>query len=223
MNNKLIKLLASICLGLCLIIVSEWLYAKYTRRNLLTSISAVKTQDYKQDQLPEIALTKQPEEAYVDLVARPLFIKGRRPVEEPSPEVEQAAAKSESFDWQLSGIYITPTNRSALLSRAKTKVVKDNYRRKTIGEDIDGWKLTEILQDKVILKLGNTEKELPLRKPKPKGLAQQINTAIPPIPSPFSIPVPVPAPPIPAPPPAIPEPGVEPAVNFTEEPSEGNQ
>ncbi len=202
MNSKLIGLLVSACISLCLIIAGEWLYASYMQHRLLTSIISAKPQDYKTEELPEIELTKQPEESYVDLVARPLFIKGRRPVDEPSPEKEQAAAKSDSFDWQLTGIYSTTKTVSALFSRPKTKLAKDHTRKITVGDSIDGWELTDINKDRVILKQGSNEKELPLRKPKSKALPQAANSAMP------TMPAPVPA--------AIPEP----AENTTEDTSE---
>lgn len=186
MNIKLVKLLASACIGLCLIIAVEWLYAGYMRYRLLTPISSEKPQDYKADELPEIELTKKPEESYVDLVARPLFIKGRRSVEEPQSEAEQsAAAKSETFDWQLTGVYSTKKTVSALFSRSKSKVAKDNHRKLTVGDDLDGWKLTEINKDGAVLKQGGNEKELLLRKPKPKELPREENpTPPPPAPTP---------------------------------------
>ena len=209
MNNKLIKLLAFSCMGLCLIIAGEYLYASYAQQRLLTSISAQTPQDYKIDALPEIKLGKQPEESYADLVTRPLFLKGRRPVDEPGPESKQAAdlaaaAKSLSFDWQLNGVYGTKKNLSALFSRVKTKVAKDNHRKITLGNDLDGWKLTQITKDKIILKQGMNEKELLLRKPKAKGITLQEN-------SPAALP------------PAIPvAPAPEPPANTNEETSEEN-
>jgi len=115
MNSKLMKLLVSVCIGLCLVITVEWLYSYYMRQRLLSSIVSVTPQDYKADELPEIELTKQPEDSYVDLVARPLFIKGRRPVTEQSKEAAQAASKSESFDWELNGIYSTQKNRIGII------------------------------------------------------------------------------------------------------------
>jgi hypothetical protein len=206
MNSKLIKLLVSVCISLCLIIVGEWLYASYRQYRLLTWIVSAKLQDYKADELPEIELTKQPEESYVDLVARPLFIEGRRPVDETSPEAEQAAAKSDSFDWQLTGIYSTKKTMSALFSRSKSNVAKDNYRKITVGDDIDGWELAEINKDSVMLKQGSNEKKLLLRKPKLKALPQRANSAMPTTPTP--VPAPIPA--------AIPEP----AADTTEDTSE---
>ncbi|MDD5412517.1 MAG: hypothetical protein PHF31_14090 [Methylobacter sp.] len=212
MNIKLIKFLVSACIGLCLIIAGEWLYASYRQHRLLTSISSEKLKDYKTDELPKIELTKQPEESYVDLVARPLFIEGRKPVNEPSPEEVQAAAKSESFDWQLNGVYSTKKTISALFSRSKSKVAKDNYRKITVGDDLDGWKLTEINKDRVMLKQGGNEKELLLRKPKLKALPPAAKSPKPtaPAPAPASVPA------------AAPEPA-EDNEDTTEDTSENNQ
>ncbi len=184
MNTKLVKLLASVCIGLCLIIAVEWLYASYMRHRLLTSISSEKQRDYKADELPDIDLTKNPEESYADLVARPLFIKGRRPVDEPRTEAEQAATKTEGFDWQLTGVYSTQKTVSALFSRSKAKVAKDSHRKLTVGDDLDGWKLIEINKDRAVLRQGGNEKELLLRKPKPKVLPPTGNGAPPPAPTP---------------------------------------
>ncbi|MDO9422770.1 MAG: hypothetical protein Q7T40_01085 [Methylobacter sp.] len=211
MNIKLIKLLVFICIGLCLIIVGEWLYASHARHRLLTSISSEKLQDYKTDELPEIELKKLPEDNYVDLVARPLFIKGRKPVDEPSSAAEEAGTKSESFDWELTGVYGTQKNVSGLFSRSKARVAKDNFRKISVGDEIDGWKLTEINKDRAMLKQGDKEKELLLRKPKLKALPVQPNktpfAAAVPVPSPFSTP------------PATPEP----AENINEGSSENEQ
>ncbi len=194
MNTKLIKLLVSACISLCLVIVGEWLYASYMRHRLLTSISSEKLHDYKVDELPKIKLMQQPEDSYADLVARPLFIKGRRPVDEPGSAAERAGNKSESFDWELTGVYGTQKNVSGLFSRSKARVAKDNFRKITVGDEIDGWKLTEINKDRVMLKQGDKEKELLLRKPKLKALPQRkrIKSAIPaaPIPAPAAIPQP---------------------------------
>ncbi len=189
MNSKLIKLLVSACIGLCLIIAAEWLYARYMRHRLLTSISAEKPYDYKVDELPKIQLMQQPEENYTDLVARPLFIKGRKPVDEPLSRAQQASTQSERFNWELTGVYGTKENLSGLFSRSEGTTAKDKHRKITLGDELDGWKLTEINRDRAILKQGDKEKELLLRKPKLKTLPQRIKRAIPaaPIPAPAAI------------------------------------
>jgi hypothetical protein len=198
MNIKLIKLLASACAVLMLIIVCEWLYAKHGQKRTLELITSVEAPKYQIDEMPRIELSRHPEENYADLVARPLFIKGRRPVDEPRPEEEQAIAASETFDWMLNGVYSTKNGLSALFSRSKTRVPKDNHRKITEGTAIDGWTLTEIKKDRVIMMQGNDQKELLLRKPKLKTLPPSKNipnpaNSPPPIPNPAEPPIPQPA------------------------------
>jgi hypothetical protein len=235
MNSKLIKLLVSVCVSLSLIIAGEWGYAGYMRHRLLASIKSATLQNYKADQLPTIELVKQPEDSYVDLVSRPLFIKGRRAVEEPHPDVLPGeAAKPDNFDWQLNGVYSTKKAVLALFGRSKSKVAKDNYRKITVGDDLDGWKLIEINKDRALLKQGTHEKELLLRKAKPKILPPGAN-----IPSPFtkapasapnpftqapaSAPNPFTQVPPPAPPTPVPPVNPEPPANTTGDTPESNQ
>jgi len=81
MNNKLISVLSAICAALVLVIAGEWWYAQHNRTQLLVrgqrQHGTVDTEE-----MPSVDLTGQPEESYADLVDRPLFIKGRRPVAE---------------------------------------------------------------------------------------------------------------------------------------------
>jgi type II secretory pathway component PulC len=113
------------------------------------------------------------------------------------------------FDWQLSGVYGKGEQKSALFSRSKSKVAKDNFRKITVGDDLDGWKLTEINADKVIFKQGGSDKELLLRKPKLKASTPRTNGVIPP--EPGTIPE------------AAPEPAADPNEITNEETPEGNQ
>ena len=176
MNSKFIFVLASVCGVFSLIIFGESFWAAHTQKQILTSITSVGTKK-SYDEMPSIELTRQPEESYTDLVARPLFIKGRKPVAEPSPEEEQAQnmAVVKPFDWQLSGVYTTKKGLSALFSRSTSKVAKDNYRRIGAGADLDGWKLDKIFEDRAVLKQGSQQKELPLRKIKPKDPSKKSN------------------------------------------------
>lgn len=190
MNSKLIILLASVCAVLLLIISGEWFFAKQAQQELLasTSSAAAKTPS---DEMPTVELTKQPEESYDGMVTRPLFIKGRKPVDEPKSGDAQVPAIAMVFDWELNGIYTKGKSLSALFSRSKTKVVKDNYRKISVGGELDGWKLTEIRKDKVILMQGDGQKELLLRKPKPKQSKpspQARNSLAPPVPQPVPAP-----------------------------------
>jgi hypothetical protein len=172
MNNKLVFLLASVCILCVLIIIGEWYYAVRAKKHALSSTPSAEIK-LSHDEMPELELTRQSEESYADLVARPLFIKGRRPVDEPGQEEAQTLAAVDTFDWQLNGVYTTKKGLTALFSRSTTKAPKDNYRKISTGADLDGWKLTEIHYDKVLLKQGNQQKELLLRKPKSKELSKK--------------------------------------------------
>ncbi len=176
MNSKFIFVLASVCAVFSLIIFGESFWAAHTQKKILTSITSVDAKK-SHDEMPSIELTGQSEESYTDLVTRPLFIKGRKPVAEPSPEEAQAqnVAVVKPFDWQLSGVYTTKKGLSALFSRSTSKVAKDNHRRIGVGADLDGWKLDKILEDRAVLKQGSQQKELLLRKIKPKDPSKKSN------------------------------------------------
>jgi len=174
MNTKLLSALASFCIGCALIIMCEWLYNVWAEHSTLSSLKPVTT-IIAHDDMPHIDLTKQTEDSYVDMVSRPLFMSGRKPVDEPNPEDIQNTAAPIIFDWDLNGVYTTTKGLSALFSRSKTKIAKDNYRKISLGADLDGWKLTEIHEDKVLLTQGAQQKELPLRKIKLKDPAKKTN------------------------------------------------
>jgi hypothetical protein len=172
MNTKLVSVLAFVCTVCALIIIGEWFFAVRSQKHILTTTMPAQTK-IAQDEMPGIELTRQPEESYADLVTRPLFIKGRRPVDEPSPEEVKTNETANNFDWQLNGVYSTKKGLSALFSRSSPKGPKDNHRRIITGADLDGWKLAEIHKDKAILKQGGQQKELLLRKPKSKALSNR--------------------------------------------------
>lgn len=219
MNSKLVKLLASVCAVLLLVIFAEWVYAKLAQQELLASTTIAAATKKPPVEMPKVELTKQPEEYYDQMVARPLFIKGRRPVDEPKPENTQALSVATVFDWELTGVYTKNKSLSALFSRSKTKVPKDNYRKIAVDAYLDGWKLIEIHKDRVILMQGGNQKELLLRKPKPKQTPQPkapINPAAPVL---QPAPTPVPEPESESESEPIPDPEIPPS-EFPEEPFE---
>jgi hypothetical protein len=195
MNSKLIKTLTLVCLVLLLVIALEWLYAMRAQEQMLSSISS----DAKQvvnDEMPQIALNAQSEDSYADLVNRPLFIAGRKPIAEAEQTPEQAAAViNNNFDWMVNGIYTTKKGLMALLTRTVAKIPQvvpgqalpktssaDKYQKVIAGDTIDGWKVAEIHPYEIILKQGNNKKNLLLRKPKAKATQGQNAPPIPPNP-----------------------------------------
>jgi hypothetical protein len=178
MNSKLIKTLALVCFLLVFLIVMEWLYAKHLQEKQLLSLVIAPSKQALPN-MPTIDLNLQPEESYVDLVNRPLFIAGRKP----APETEQSQAQvagnaAATFDWKLNGIYTTKKGLMALLTRTVVKTPGNKYRKVILDDNIEDWKVTEIHKDKVQLTQGSIQKILPLRKPKPK--TQEQNSATPP-------------------------------------------
>ena len=169
MNTKLIKFLLVLCSLLLGIIAAEWFYAQQVQKQTLAALKVTDKKTPKIAQMPSINLTQKPEQSFTDLVERPLFIKGRRPVPEIPTDPKQPTAKPTGpFNWQLNGVYTKKSGLYALLSRS-VRQPKNNFRKLTQGADIDGWTLSLVQKDKVVLNQGALQKELLLRKPKPKN------------------------------------------------------
>ncbi len=150
------------------VLAMEWMSTTHIPAATETS---AKTINSEADELPpSFDLTESSEDSYSDLVERPLFIKGRKPVNEPVPESVPVAAvkKVEVFVWDLTGIFTTPKGMTAFFSRTNTKVAKDNHRKIQLSEDLDGWKVSEIHTDHVVLTQTGESKTLLLHKIKPK-------------------------------------------------------
>lgn len=168
MNIKLIRLLSVLCAILLAVIAGEWFYAKQAQKKTLAALKVADKKPAKISEMPTIALTKRPEQSFVSMVDRPLFIKGRRPVPEAPADIKKAVAKpSGPFSWQLNGVYTKNSSLYALLSRS-VRLPKGNFKKLTQGAEIDGWTLTQVQKDKVVLTQDGMQKELLLRKAKPK-------------------------------------------------------
>lgn len=182
MNRPTIFVLIALNSLLVMVLVGEWVAETETPKTISTQSKIDETES---EALPSLDLTAISEDSYIDLVERPMFIKGRKPVNEPVPETVPVAAvkKVEVFAWELTGIFATPKGVTAVFSRTNAKVPKDNYRKYKVGEELDGWKVTEIHTDNVVLTQANETKTLPLRKNKPKSpmpMQMNINNRVPP-------------------------------------------
>ncbi|MFZ2450704.1 MAG: hypothetical protein CTY16_03420 [Methylobacter sp.] len=182
MNNKLVKVLGATCGALLLVILGEWFYAKLGQQQLLNTQLPIDKKALP-DEMPGINLTEHDEGSYADLVNRPLFIEGRKPVNEPPPDTVKSTDVEVKFDWLLNGVYTSKKGPSALLTHTTPlKTRKENYRRITVGTLLDGWTLAEIKKDRVIFTQDGEQKELLLRKPKPKQLPPKPGNPTPPEP-----------------------------------------
>ncbi|MDH5748310.1 MAG: hypothetical protein OEY85_03270 [Rhodospirillales bacterium] len=113
-----------------------------------------------------------------EVVERPLFAQNRRPAP-PGASVDAPAPKTgQQFAYGLSGIVISSGQQMALLSHMRTKEI----RQIRLGETVDGWKVTEISADQVILKRNEEIQSLrlidqpqPARRPTPNTRAPARN------------------------------------------------
>jgi hypothetical protein len=183
MNRTTILVLIAFNALFATVLVGEWVAEQDVSE---ISRPTAKTSDTQEDELPQIDLEATSEEQYSDLVERPLFIKGRKPVAEPEPESVPVAAvkKVEALNWELTGIFTTPKGVTAFFSRTGAKIPKDNYKKLKLGEELEGWKLSAISLENVTLSQTGESKTLPLRKVKPKmptpETIQAVNNRVPP-------------------------------------------
>lgn len=167
MNIRLLKILAIVCVVLSLVILLEWAYARHARGQVRDEINGVEIKPYQVPELPELDLAEKAEEDYVELVARPLFTKGRRFIEgAPSGSGDNNFGFGGEFEWQVMGIYTKNNQLHALFSRIDRASGKNKHQKITQGDLIEGWRLAKIGTDHVVLDQNGSEKTLMLRKPR---------------------------------------------------------
>ncbi|MFK5948779.1 MAG: hypothetical protein QM500_08440 [Methylococcales bacterium] len=165
MNNNVIKALLGGCLLLLAVLFIEWQTGKPDDQVAVISTAAKQKQD-PLIQLPKLILSKQTAESYTQMVETPLFIQGRKPIENDNEEeiIEEDASKID--DLVLQGLYSVKGNKIALF---KAKGKDQGYLKKTQGEDVNGWQLIEIKADSVVMEQSGKKQSLMLRKPKLKS------------------------------------------------------
>ena len=124
---------------------------------------------------------------YQQLVERPLFMESRRPGQPPSaePPPPPPPQTPPPITLKLMGILSTPEGKMALIADAKGK-----YKRMKTKDALDGWQISAIKPDRILMEQGGFKEDLPLLKKRPKG-APGARPSVPPVPPP---PQPVPSP-----------------------------
>jgi hypothetical protein len=163
MNLKLIRAQAFASGIFLLILIGEWAYANFSQRQLQANLNFTADAETVASELPVIPPIQSAPGAYAEMVERPLFIEGRRPIVEAPPEKPKETETGQIDEWSLIGIYSKPKRTLALFSK-KTEAKK--YLKLPVEQVISGWTLKEIKPDKVILQKSGEEKIVPLRKPR---------------------------------------------------------
>jgi hypothetical protein len=99
-----------------------------------------------------------PEDAFDEIVLRPLFFESRRPFVPPADVAAAEPAPAEALAVELVGTLVTEQDRAALVQPEGERAV---WRRK--GEKIAGWELRRIEPDEITLHRGDEITTLSLR------------------------------------------------------------
>jgi len=151
-------------LVLVLVLLVEWLYFQGQKSDLRARLAAKESVNPQGAEAPAIDNSLPSLEQYAEMIQRPLFMEGRRPPpEEEQPAADEAPAEQLPLNLKLMGVVFTPKEKTALFVDEKGK-----YRRVRRNNLVDGWKLQEVREDRVVMTQGSDQKELPLLKPKPK-------------------------------------------------------
>lgn len=165
MNQKLIKLQLLGSGLLSLVLLTEWAYSQLAARQLQTLLDPREQSSLQAEVLPTIAdHSKGSAESYSEIVDRPLFIEGRRPMAEASPsEIGQNQDIGQIDDWDLIGVYNKDKQPTALF-RKRNEAKK--FLKIGTDQNISGWQLKQIHTDYVLLQQAGQEKSVALRKPR---------------------------------------------------------
>lgn len=162
MNSRIVKwqIIASACLTV--ILLAEWTIGESRRSQLQTILDRTIRSEYQAEPMPALNPPKPFNESMNEVVERPLFIEGRKPLPEQEVEAE-TMDNGQLDDWQLIGIYNKGSRKLALFRKqneAKT------FLKRYETEMITGWQLKQILSDRVVLQQGGQQKSIMLRKPR---------------------------------------------------------
>jgi len=169
MKNSLIKLLSLVSVLLLGLLILEWFWLNHVDEDKAI-VQPVSTDD--QSRLPEIEFTQLPLDNYQEIVMRPLFIEGRRPIEADSND-SIAAITNDIKQFALMGVYTIENKPVALI---KDQVNAGHYLKKMAGDEIAGWTIKQILPDQMIIERSGQTQEIELRKPKPRKQLSRLRT-----------------------------------------------
>lgn len=160
MINNFVRLLLSVCAVLLIVLVFEIILSKAMNSSEQNDTVTAPDDASRQITLPDLEFSGKTLDSYADMVERPLFIEGRRPLsetDEPSVKLEE----SKIDDLLLMGIYSLEKQLVALF-RAKEQS-HDVYLKKRVGDEVSGWQIVEVQSDQVLLERDGKKENLKLR------------------------------------------------------------
>lgn len=164
MNQKLIRLQLLGCGLLSLCLAAEWSYSRFSADQLRAILAPRDPAEFQAEELPSISDSEAAAENYSEIVERPVFVEGRRPLADVSPiESAQNQDAGQIDDWALVGIYNKDKRPTALFSKRNEA---RKFMKITEEQTISGWQLKKIHSDRVELQQAGQQKSVALRKPR---------------------------------------------------------
>lgn len=163
MNSKIIKWQLAACAGLTVVLLIEWGVGQTQLSGLQAVLDKTVQSKYQAEPMPALNPPGQFNDASNEVVERPLFIEGRKPLPELVLEGPETVDNGQLDDWQLIGIY-NKNNRKLALFRKQNEA--KTFLKLNETQMITGWQLKQILSDRVILQQGAQQKSIMLRKPR---------------------------------------------------------
>ena len=113
------------------------------------------------DVLPRATVAEIPDPDHYAVVAeRPLFVEDRRPLGADAPAEAAPPAEPEARpEYDLSAVVMTPAGRTALLLKSGAQALE----RVVEGDTLEGWTLSQIRDDRVILERQGEKNTIMLR------------------------------------------------------------
>ena len=142
------------------VVFFEWQMSQAYQSKMVSDRSETTPSTIAIEEIPTLNEILKPKGLYDDIVARPLFVEGRQPIE--STEEDTLSSFNGKVTIILKGVVSTPDGMIALLEDKEKK----RYRLR-MGDEVEGWEIAELQSDKVILKKNGNQKELLLWIPKP--------------------------------------------------------
>ena len=167
----LLALLFVACSVLILILmIWQGSHRESYRLQILQEIDNVQSSGFTLQDVPSTQFKDHELSDYHEMLERPLFFAGRRPiVPEDSENAETVAAEvkpPEKIGMALIGIIDTPAGVYALFHNPKAKADEPKFQRLKQNQDINGWKIKEIKHDRVIISADTNADEILLAKPR---------------------------------------------------------
>ncbi len=168
MNWKLIKIQLAGCAFFGSLLAVEWIWGLAEVRSLQAGLNYEQINNDSEVELPEMPARSTLVNA--ELVERPLFIEGRKPVAEAPVSAQENVEIGQIDDWLLVGVYSCPGKQPYAMFNKRSEPKK--HLKITKSQIVSGWVLKEIQSDLVVLQQAGQDKKVLLRKPRASSPTQ---------------------------------------------------